>query len=256
MKLNKTWILVPLLIVLVVSLSGCVSDSSSDTVETTESEEVYDMWNGPPGDWMVVDGVLTNGTYNTTDLTNAWDHYRKVHVVASDFVFVYNDGISDKYHGDTGLKYAVFNDTLTGCCFHIDKNLARGVAYATKNKFNIKNFSFECWRSYGNEYNPPDDFYIIYDSTNITLDNGTVIESLRIDQDLTPDQKSYFDDYDTQLYRYYEDQKIKEMRNMEGYMADIESDIDYQNTKNDKEKNKGTFSGYTSRSGYIYGRYY
>ena len=110
MKLNKTWILVPLLIVLVVSLSGCVSDSSSDTVETTESEEVYDMWDGPPGDWMVVDGVLTNGTYNTTDLTNAWDHYRKVHVVASDFVFVYNDSISDKYHGDTGLKYAMFND--------------------------------------------------------------------------------------------------------------------------------------------------
>ena len=115
--------------------------------------------------------------------------------MASDFVFVYNDGFSYKYKGDIGLKYAMFNDTLTGCCYHMS-------------------------------------------------------------QDLTAKQKMYFDDYDTQLYRYYEDQKIKEMRNMEGYMADIESEIDYQNSKNDKQKNGGTFSGYTSRSGYIYGRYY
>jgi len=49
MILIKRWILVPLLIVLVVSLSGCVSDVSSETVETSESEEVYDTWNAPPG---------------------------------------------------------------------------------------------------------------------------------------------------------------------------------------------------------------
>jgi len=252
MILIKRWILVPLLIVLVVSLSGCVSDVSSETIETSESEEVYDTWNAPPGDWMVVDGVLTNGTYNTTDLSKQWDRNRRVHVVASDFVFVYDDGIYEKYKGDTGLKYAMFNDTLTGCYYHMGKELTRGVAYATDKKFDIKNFTFDCIRVDVPYYSLGDK----WGDYNITLDNGTVILPLSIDQDLTPDQKLYFDDYDTQLYRYYEDQKIKEMRNMEDYMADIESDIDYQNTKNDKEKNKGTFSGYTSRSGYIYGRYY
>ena len=73
-------------------------------------------------------------------------------------------------------------------------------------------------------------------------------------------QKKQAETLDNVLDQYLKalglDKKIKEMRNMEGYMADIESDMDYQNTKNDRQKYGGTFSGYTSRSGYIYGRYY
>ena len=205
----------------------------------------------PPGDWMVVNGVLTNGTYNTTDLTKTWDHYKNFDVLASDIVFVYNDGVYDKYNGDAGLKYAMFNDTLTGCCFHVDKNLTRGIAYATNKKFNIQNFSFGCWRFYGNMYDPPEDFYEIHD--NITLDNGTVIEPLRINQDLTPNQKLYFDDYETQLYKYYEDKSIKEMEDTQYYLAELDDDMMRASSKN---KQSGHYYGYTSRGGYTWGNYY
>ena len=175
---------------------------------------------------------------------------KTAHVVASDFVFVYEDGVYDTYKGDIGLKYAMFNDTLTGNCYHLHKDLVVGIAYATKKKFDIKNFSFEYIHYID------DDFYWVGNAmweSNVTLDNGTIIKPLRIEQDLTPEQKLYFEDYDTQLYKYYEDKKIKEMEDMEAYMADLEDDMLRTNSHN---KQPGHFSGYTSRSGYIYGRYY
>lgn len=216
----------------------------------------YYFSEAPPGDWMVVNGVLTNGTYNTTDLTKRWDYHREVSVVASDIVFVYNDGISKKYKGDAGLEYAMFNDTLTGSCYHMDKNLTRGIAYATNKKFNIKNFSFECTRFYGNAYNPPVDFYEVYGRfapANITLDNGTVIKSLCINQDLTPDQKLYFDDYETQLYKYYEDKRIKEMEDTQHYLAELDDDMMRMSSNS---KQSGHYYGYSSSGGYMYGHYY
>lgn len=54
MKLNKTLILVPLLIILVVSLSGCITDGFTKTGETFESNGVTFQY---PESWQVVKSV-------------------------------------------------------------------------------------------------------------------------------------------------------------------------------------------------------
>lgn len=54
MKSNKTLILVPLLIVLVVSLSGCITDDMSKTGETYEANGITFQY---PEDWQVVNSV-------------------------------------------------------------------------------------------------------------------------------------------------------------------------------------------------------
>jgi hypothetical protein len=252
MKLDKTWIVISLLIVLVVSLSGCVSNTSSYTVETTESEEDYGIMNGPPGEWNLINGTLTNGTYNTTDLGKLWDRSSRyiVHVDSPEFVFVYNDGNSSKYKGDTGLKYTLFYDDK-GCCYHIEEALTRGIAYVTGGTFDVDGFNFSRRR------NSNKDYYYVYsevpDKTNVTLDNGTVVFGLYIYDNLTLEEKKYFDDYDTQLYKYYEDKKSEEMRKS-AIIEEYEDQI-HREHQSDSRKS-GSFSGYSRRGGYIYGRYY
>lgn len=174
------------------------------------------------------------------------------HVVASDFVFVYSDGITDKYEGDLGLEYALFNDTLTGDCYNVSKNFVRGIAFVTDRKFDIKNFSFE-YVKYIND----DTRYITdkFDDINITLDNGTVIKPLSIDMDLTPRQKKYFDDYDTQLRSYYDNQIIDALNDNAFWAGHLDSEISVSNRIASNKKSSGSFYGYTSGGGYMYGHY-
>lgn len=54
MKINKTWLLVPLLIVVVVSLSGCITDDFVKTGETFESNGITFQY---PESWQVVKSV-------------------------------------------------------------------------------------------------------------------------------------------------------------------------------------------------------
>lgn len=174
---------------------------------------------------------------------------RDVNVVASDFVFVYNYGTFSEYKGDLGLNYSMFNDTLTGYCYHFDKELTRGIACVTNRKFDIHNFSFRRYlRKEG------DKFYTNY-GDGITLENGTVIRSLSIDQDLTLNQKKYFDDYDTQLYQYYEEKKLKKMDDISYWTGKLESEVSVSNRINSNSKSSGSFRGYTTNGGYVYGRY-
>ncbi|WP_323735874.1 hypothetical protein PXD04_08265 [Methanosphaera sp. ISO3-F5] len=206
----------------------------------------------PPGDWMVINGVLTNGTYNTTDLTRNWDSRRDVTVEVSNLVYVYNDGISQKYKGDSGLSYAMFNDSK-GCCYHMSKDLVRGIAFATKYKFDIKKFSTSCYRNTGNQYEDPEDFYKI--NEEIRLENGTVIKPLSIDQDLTREQKTYFDDYQTQLVNYYQEKEIKALEENTYWTGKVDTGLDVSNRIASKSKTSGSFHGYTSNGGYLFGRY-
>ena len=54
MKLNKTWVLVPLLIILVVSLSGCITDGLIKSGETFEANGITFQY---PESWQVVNSV-------------------------------------------------------------------------------------------------------------------------------------------------------------------------------------------------------
>ena len=212
---------------------------SSAAVQTTSSDS----------DWTIVDGILMGAKYNDTSLVYKDPDNKQeiIHVKASDFLFVYKDRVSTKYEGDTGLEYSMFVDTLTGYYYHVDKSLTRGIAYATKRKFDIKDFSLKrmCY--------PGDKFYSIF-FNNITLDNGTVIESLTISEELTNEQKKYFDNYDEQLYRYYEDKKVQELEDANDYLDAIDSETRIQNKINSKKG--GSYYGYSSKGGYMYGRYY
>lgn len=54
MKLNKTWVLVPLLIILVVSLSGCITDGLIKSGETFKANGITFQY---PESWQVVNSV-------------------------------------------------------------------------------------------------------------------------------------------------------------------------------------------------------
>ena len=54
MKLNKTWVLVPLLIILVVSLSGCITDGLIKSGKTFEANGITFQY---PESWQVVNSV-------------------------------------------------------------------------------------------------------------------------------------------------------------------------------------------------------
>ena len=215
----------------------------------------YGRYDSPPGNWNVINGTLTNGTYNSSDLGMQWDMNvnRKSHISPSDFAFVYNDGISDEYRGDVGLLYSTFNDTNTGCCYHVSRDMTRGIAFATKKSFDIGNFYATRIRYI------KEDYYNIYTEyggiCNITLDNGTVIRELCIDEELTPEQKKYFDNYDEQLFKHYEEAKIDEIKKTQDYMDSIESEISIQNDIASKNHHDG-FYGYSSNGGFMYGRYF
>lgn len=246
MKSEK--ILIPILFVVVISLSGCIQSSNSsynydEQIPSTVSGTFY-----------VVNNTLTNGTYNTSNLSIMWDvlddNYRKYyHVVPSDFVFVYNDRNTTEWDGDAGLQYSTFNDTLTGCVFRLNKNLTRGIAYETEGKFNLKDgFNITRTREQGNNY------YKNY-FNNIILANGTQVNALHIYDNLTLEQQKYFDDYEEQLYRYSQEKELREMDDYAGYLADMENEQTISNriASNSKE---GSFTGISTRDGYVRGSYY
>lgn len=217
----------------------------------SENMSSYNTSGASLGEWNVVNGVLTNGT-DTGKLEWGYDRdsRKSIHVVPTDFVFVYKDKNSSEYEGDANLYYSTFNDTLTGCTYHVDRDLTRGIAYKTNSKFDLKDgFNITRWRDLYDTY------YTIYDN-KIILNNGSIIQGLSVADDLTPEEKMYFNDYDTQLYKYYEDKKLQKMDDIESWNARMDAELDVQNriALNKKEKS-GSFSGYSSRSGYIYGRY-
>ena len=234
--------------------SGGDSSNSTNIVVNKNITE-YDMFNGPPGDWNVINGSLTNGTFNTTDLTRRWDRTNRIfHVDSPEFTFVYKDANTTRYRGDSGLEYSMFYDTVSGCCYHIEKDLTRGIAYATGGSFDIDGFNFSRSRI------SPVDYYFVYSEypgeTNVTLDKGTVIMPLSIGDNLTFEEKKYFDDYDEQLYKYYEEKKIKELKDNEYWTAKMENEMEIQNRIAENKKSSGHFRGYTGSGGYVYGRYY
>lgn len=212
------------MLIVVLMLGSIITDPGDDY-------RVYDSEDYEPsvynGTFHVVNDTLTNGTYNTTnlnnmmDVVNSYDTY--FDVVPSGFVFVYNDGEnSDKYNGDAGLLYSVFNDTVTGATYRVDKALTRGIAYYTNGTFNLSDgCSIRRQRKAG------DNYYTIY---YITLENGSRIESLNIYDNLTAEQKKYFDDYDEQLYRYYSEKQIKQLKSEANYLADLDTEMSVQNS--------------------------
>lgn len=234
------------LLIVILFLAVFMFPSHNTTVHTYNTEEPEEVM----GDFNVVNNRLTNGTFNTTNLNKTWDvvRYKNYSITPTDFIFVYNDKNTTKYDGDAGLEYSTFNDTNTGSTYRMNKDLTRAIAYTTKGKFDLKDgFNLTRYRSSGENYYTPD-------SETITLNNGTKIEALHIYDNLTLEQEKYFVDYEEQLYRYIQEQRLKDIDRDTASAVEWDSELDVQNRISSKESG-GSFRGISSRGSYIYGHY-
>lgn len=152
------------------------------------------------------------------------------------FIFEYNDHNTTTYEGDIGLIYAHVNNALDNTTFIVPTERVRSIAYATKGTFKF-NEPIIITRSIQRD----DGRYILL---TMKYKNGTVIPILDIESNnLTKEQRSYFDDYYQQRSDYLAQQEEFAAENMyEGYS--------YGN----KHKDNSGFSYYvgTGGSGLIY----
>ncbi len=114
----------------------------------------------------------------------------------SEFVFCYNDHNTTVYEGDSGLKVALVNNTLSGKEFYVPTEYVRGIAYVTQGTFKFDEaiiITLGPLREW-------DNMYVL---TKMRLKNGTIIPYLGIEKnDLTSQQKKYFDNYEAQRSDY------------------------------------------------------
>lgn len=153
-----------------------------------------------------------------------------------EFIFEYNDHNTTTYEGDSGLKYAHVNNTLDNTTFIVPTERVRSIAYATK-----KSFKFSEPIIITRSIQRDDGRYILL---TMKYKNGTVIPILDLDKDdLTNEQKSYFDDYYTQRSDYL-------MQQQEYAAEDL---YDYE-TFRSRGSGKSRYSYYvgTGGSGVIY----
>lgn len=152
----------------------------------------------------------------------------------SGFVFEYNDHNTTTYEGDSGLSKAYTNNTLDNTTLILPVDRVRGVAYATKNSFK---FSEPLIITRSIQRN--DGMYILL---TMKYKNGSVIPILAIENNsLTNEQKSYFDDYESQRADYLQQQQ-------QYALEDIEDSYSRSSRQKDRHSKYGYF--YSPRSGY------
>lgn len=167
----------------------------------------------------------------------ALEEYEVEHdFLPGEFVFEYNDHNSTSYEGDSGLVYAHVNNTLDNTSFIVPTERVRSIAYATR-----KSFKFSEPIVITRSIQRDDGRYILL---TMKYRNGSVIPILDLDKnDLTNEQKQYFDDYYSQRNEYL-------MQQQEYAAEDL---YDYQ-TFRDRSRGKSKYSYYfgSGGSGVVY----
>lgn len=148
-----------------------------------------------------------------------------------EFIFRYSDGNTTTYKGDSGLGGVTCVNKVNNQTYTFAKPLARGIAYATKGTFKFKEH-LDVTHSVARDDNSRIILKMYYK-------NGTEIRSLDVtDDDLTLEQKSYFDDYYGDREAYYQKQS---------YLAEANAETDRSAMIRQLEKSKSTRGhGYTS----------
>lgn len=160
----------------------------------------------------------------------------------TDFVFEYNaDGNSSTYNGDLGLTQAYCKNKADNKTYTMDVAMVRGIAYATKGTFIFDDnltAGYEIWKDkHLNPTSLPEIYYLKYQ-------NGTPIKSLDISDDLTLEQRKYFQDYESQKEQYYYDKEAKDR-----YAAQVNEEIDRSMMIKSMNKPKTTRGYYTGSGG-------
>ncbi|MBE6494671.1 MAG: hypothetical protein E7Z84_08730 [Methanosphaera stadtmanae] len=152
------------------------------------------------------------------------------------FIFEYNDHNTTNYEGDSGLKYAHVNNTLDNTTLIVPVERVRSIAYATK-----KSFIFSEPIIITHSVERSDGRYVLL---QMKYKNGTKIPILDLDKnDLTAEQKEYFDDYYAQRADYLAQQ--------EEYAAEDLYDSYQANNRYNSRSRYGFYFG-SGGSGIIY----
>jgi len=153
-----------------------------------------------------------------------------------EFIFEYNDHNTTKYEGDSGLKGAYAKNRDDGLTYYLPVENVRSIAYITEGSFKlsehidvkhsliVENRSYDCIM------------------LEMYKKDGSEIPKLDIkDSHLTNEQKSYFDDYDTQRADYLQQQQ-------QYALEDIEDS--YSRSSSHKDKRSKYSYYYSPRGGY------
>ena len=155
-----------------------------------------------------------------------------------EFLFEYSDGNTTHYKGDLGLKYAHCRNVIDNVSYLVPTENVRGIAFATNGTFKF-NESILITHSIKRE----DDTLDPYIMLNMYYKNGTEIKSLDIeDDDLTADQRTYFDNYEQQRQEYLQKHLAEEI--------DTETTYNMMHDKYQKDHYSGYYVG-SGGSGYF-----
>lgn len=157
----------------------------------------------------------------------------------TNFTFVYNDGNTTKYKGDLGLSKAYCTNEADNSTCAMDQEYVRGLAYASNGTFKFKeNLSMVPYNFTRNDTD-----YTVYE---IYHEDGTILKKLRIQDDLTVEQKKYFQDYEAQKSDYY----LKKQQDTLDAMEEEQYDTYVATVKNGEKTNRGLIFGPNGASYY------
>lgn len=147
---------------------------------------------------LIIATLLLTSTISasTDDLTT---QYTQHDLDMSNITFIYKDTNTTQYQGDQGLDGAIIRNSPDNKTYYIPVNLVRGLAYKTQRTFNFD----QPLKAEAHDGNGSYDYYV----ETLAYQNGTKIRPLSIsDDDLTQEEKTYFDDYEDQKQDYYHKQ--------------------------------------------------
>lgn len=176
-----------------------------------------------------------------TSCISASERIENVELKPKEIVFMYSDENTTTYKGDLGLLGASVRNEIDNKTYNLDPSDVRGIAKLTKKSFKLNDSLFITADNSGYDYKRN---YCDYNAFMIKFRNGSNLRRLSIgDDELTADDKLYFDDYEMQKAEYYEKQHDLDERS-------AAVDESYK-IKNSKKSSSGYFVG-TRGSGYYH----
>lgn len=193
--------------------------------------------------WIIISLlIIVLGSINSLSVLSASDYdiINEQHEFnTNEFLFEYNDHNTTTYEGDSGLKRALANNTVDNYTYCLPDENVRGIAYATKGTFKLKENILVTHSLMTGDM--PWDCIML----KMFYKNGSVIPTLDIkDNDLTAEQKSYFDNYDQQRSDYLQ-------RQNKYALEDLYDEQQRANSRSSQKSNYGYYYGSNGR-GIIY----
>lgn len=147
---------------------------------------------------------------------HAFEETKVEHEFSPDgFMFEYKDHNSSVYEGDRNLRLGYVNNTADNTTLILTPEAVRTLAYISR-----KTFKFDDSLIITRSLQRDDGYFVLL---TLKYKNGTNIPLLDVKNDLSDDQKEYFDDYESDLKDYH-DQQIE----------DLEDEYNYQQSRDQR----------------------